>query len=126
MARLLLVDDEPDLLDVVAETLRARGHEVEACTCGRDARARIAGPTTLDAAILDWSLPDVSGRDLLLDLEARQPQAKVIIVTGYGESIVSASLVNDRVLAVIRKPFRLREILAILDSLADGTKNDLR
>lgn len=114
MAQLLLVDDEPDLLDVIGEVLKSRGHEICTCSSGREARARIAGPATLDIAILDWSLPDVGGRDLLLDLQSRQPQAKVIIMTGYGEAVVSNSLINDRVLTVLRKPFRMRELVDLI------------
>ena len=114
MAQLMLVDDEPDLLDVVGEVLKSRGHDLHCCSSGRDARARIAGPATIDVAILDWSLPDVGGRDLLLDLQVRQPQAKVIIMTGYGEAVVSSSLVNERVVAVVRTPFRMRELLEII------------
>ncbi len=114
MARLLLVDDEADLLDVTGDALRAQGHEVEACTSGREASAWIAGPWALDIAILDWSLPDVSGRDLILEIEARQPLARVIIMTGYGESVVSERLINQLVLAIVRKPFRMRELLRVV------------
>jgi len=121
MAQLMLVDDEPELLDVVAEVLRARGHDVLTCSSGREARARIAGPATLDIAILDWSLPDVGGRDLILDLQARQPQARAIIVTGYGESVVSSSLVNERVVAVLRKPFRMRELVEVIHRALGNT-----
>lgn len=117
MAELLLVDDEPDLLDVVGDVLRAHGYTIVSCSSGREARARISGPPTLDLAIIDWSLPDVSGRDLLLDLASRQPQARVIVMTGYGEAMVSSSLVNERVMAVVRKPFRMRELLDLLASV---------
>lgn len=114
MALVLLVDDEPELLNVVGEVLRSRGHDVVSCCSGREARARISGPATLDFAIIDWSLPDMSGRDLILDLAGSQPQARVIVVTGYGEAMVSSTLVNERVIAVVRKPFRMRELVDLL------------
>jgi DNA-binding response OmpR family regulator len=115
MANLLLVDDEPDLLDVIAEVLRKGGHDVLGCTSGLEAKVRIAGPTTLDLAIIDWSLPDVGGRDLMLDLQARQPQAHIIVVTGHGESVVSSNLAKGSVAAVLRKPFRMRELLSLVE-----------
>lgn len=114
MARILLVDDEPELLAVIGDVLGSHGHDVVRCSSGREARARIGGTTRIDFAIVDWSLPDVSGRDLLLDLHNRQPEARAVVVTGYGENIVSANIVNDRVIAVLRKPFRMRELLALI------------
>ena len=115
MANLLLVDYEPELLDVIGELLRRGGHHVEECMSGLDARARIAGPPTLDLAIIDWSLPDVGGRDLMRDLQARQPQARIIIATGHGESVVSSNLTGGGVAAVLRKPFRMRDLLSLID-----------
>ena len=115
MANLLLVDDEPELLDVIAEVLRRSGHEVHACASGLEARARIAGPANLDLAIIDWSLPDVGGRDLMLDLQARQPQARIIVATGHGESVVSSNLAQGAVAAVLRKPFRMRDLVTLID-----------
>lgn len=114
MSEVLLVDDEPELLDVMAEALAGRGHAVVPCTSGREAQARIGQAAPLDFAVIDWSLPDVSGRDLILDLSTRQPNCRIVIVTGYGEAIVSNTLVGDRVLAILRKPFRMAALAQLL------------
>lgn len=121
MARLLLVDDEPDLLSAMTELLQAAGHAVVPCGSGFDAMERIAAADAFDVAVLDWALPGVNGRDLVVALGARQPATAVVVVTGYGENVVSDSLQGQQVRAVLRKPFRMRELVALVASLAPDT-----
>lgn len=116
MAHLLLVDDEPDLLSAMAELLEAAGHTVTGCASGFDARTHIAA-TRFDAAVVDWALPGVSGRDLVIALQAAQPDTPVVVVTGYGENVVSGSLQSRQVRAVLRKPFRMRELVQLVATL---------
>ena len=114
----------------MSELLQAAGHTVTACASGFDARTHIAA-TRFDAAVVDWALPGVSGRDLVIALEAAQRHTPVIVVTGYGENVVSGTLQSRQVRAVLRQLVtaypRLRaalpdiELVLLVGGYAQGT-----
>jgi CheY-like chemotaxis protein len=83
--RVLLVDDNPDAVNLLAELLRLRGHEVKVASDGP--AAITAGPAfDPDVAILDIGLPVMDGYELarrLLGLLPRRP--RLIALTGYGQ-----------------------------------------
>jgi DNA-binding response OmpR family regulator len=69
MARILMVNDEVDLLRLCQETLQDSGHDVEISTSGREAIAR-AQAVKPDMVIVDWIIPDMDGQSLLANLKA--------------------------------------------------------
>jgi two-component system KDP operon response regulator KdpE len=69
MARILMVNDEIDLLRLCQDTLRESGHDVEISMSGRDAIA-IARTRKPDMFIVDWIIPDMDGEALLANLKA--------------------------------------------------------
>jgi DNA-binding response OmpR family regulator len=73
MARVLVVDDDPDILALVQFRLRKEGHDVVACGDGASALAAVdAGDAHPDAAVLDVSMPNMSGLALLGELRRRE------------------------------------------------------
>ncbi|MCI0424461.1 MAG: response regulator transcription factor [Actinobacteria bacterium] len=120
--RLLVVEDEPDLADVVARSLRRDGHAVDVALNVSDAdlKLRSAG---YDLAVLDWSLPDGSGLQLCRDLvSGTQPtlegnRPRILMLT-------ARDAVEDRVLGLdsgaddyLVKPFALTELSARVRAL---------
>ena len=110
MARLLLVEDEPDIAATVVYALRADGHDVDHCLLGREALAR-ADRAGYDLAILDVGLPDIDGFALCRDLRRDRP-VPVIFLTAHGAEV-------ERVLGLemgaddyVVKPFSPRELAA--------------
>ena len=85
MARILIVEDEPDIAENLTALLKAKGHVVTAIGDGADAfdRARTSPP---DLALLDVMLPRVSGFDLcrLLRSDPKTARIKIVMVTGLG------------------------------------------
>ena len=111
MERILVVDDQEDLLDGLAVNLRREGYEVLTATRGEAALdlARTQGP---DLIILDVMLPGLSGFDVCRELRRTGVETPIIMLTARGEEI-------DRVLGLeigaddyLTKPFSLRELLA--------------
>ncbi len=108
----LVVDDERDLLDLVAHHLKGAGFEVVTATRGSDG-VRLAGETLPDAILLDIMLPDVQGTDVLKRLR-RDPATAgipVIFLTAKGDEV-------DRVVGFelgaddyVVKPFSPRELV---------------
>ena len=79
--KILIVDDEPDICDAIESFLSKRGYIVFSATCGKEALGQIE-IIKPDAILLDFTLPDINGKEVLSLLRARDKTTKVIIVTG--------------------------------------------
>lgn len=79
--KVLLVDDEPDFLEVMAERMTARGLEVTTAASAHEALQKIE-QETFDAVILDLRMPEVDGLETLKIIKAKQPESQVILLTG--------------------------------------------
>ncbi len=111
MPRVLIVDDEPEMVRGLADNLRFEGYETVSATNGREGLelAMREGP---DLILLDVMMPQMSGWDVLRALRQKGLDVPVIMLTARGEEV-------DRVLGLelgaddyVTKPFSLRELLA--------------
>jgi len=114
--RVLVVDDEPSLAELLASVLRYEGWDIRTAADGSSA-VRIAREFQPDAVVLDVMLPDVSGLEVLRRLRAELPQVCVLFLT-------ARDAVEDRVAGItaggddyVTKPFSLEEVLARLRGL---------
>ena len=81
---LLVVDDEPNLLDLLRRYLGRLGYEVEACGDAPEALARFEGkPESFSMVITDLSLPTLSGEELIERIRQIRPGLPAIITSGY-------------------------------------------
>ncbi|MEW2220758.1 response regulator transcription factor [Streptomyces sp. NPDC006990] len=115
-ARVLVVDDEEDLTEVLAVALREEGWRVRTARTGAAALSR-AAEFEPDAVVLDWMLPDQDGLAVLRTLRAARPEVCVLFLT-------ARDAVEDRVTGItaggddyVTKPFSLEEVLARLRGL---------
>jgi DNA-binding response OmpR family regulator len=111
MARILIIDDEPEMVRGLEDNLRFEGYQTLTATNGADGLA-LALREGADLVLLDIMMPRMSGWDVLRGLRAKQLDIPVIMLTARGEEV-------DRVLGLelgaddyITKPFSLRELLA--------------
>ncbi|MHC1752893.1 sensor histidine kinase [Humidesulfovibrio sp.] len=81
MNAVLLVDDERDFADLLAERLQARGFQVRTAYDGEEA-LRLAAEHELDVAVLDVNMPGLDGLGVLRELKKRKPQAEALMLTG--------------------------------------------
>jgi two-component system OmpR family response regulator len=114
--RVLVVDDEPDLTDVLAHVLRYEGWEVRTAADGAGAVAAAADMLP-DAVVLDVMLPDTDGLQVLRRLRATAPHVCVLFLT-------AKDAVEDRIAGItaggddyVTKPFSLEEVVARLRGL---------
>ena len=114
-ARLLVVEDDPDLREVLARGLREHGFLV---TTARDASSAVGlSSLPVDALVLDVGLPDADGRDLCQALRARGITAPVLFLTAHdqvADRLAGFAAGGDDYLA---KPFHLLELAARLTAL---------
>jgi DNA-binding response OmpR family regulator len=81
--KVLLVDDERELVSTLAERLSFRGIQADWATSGEEAM-RLAEKNTYDVAVLDVKIPRISGLELKRRLHAKIPGMKFIFMTGHG------------------------------------------
>ena len=111
MNRIYVVDDEPDMVELLATILKGEGHEVETYTDGRAALARVLEEPP-DLLLLDLMMPDLDGFELLklLRLDSRGRNVVVLVVsarTGHRAQLETLQLGAN---AYIYKPFSPREL----------------
>jgi two-component system OmpR family response regulator len=114
--RVLVVDDEPSLAELLASVLRYEGWDIQVAGDGKTA-VRAAREFRPDAVILDVMLPDISGIEVLSRLRAELPHVCVLFLT-------ARDAVEDRIAGItaggddyVTKPFSLEEVLARLRGL---------
>jgi two-component system, OmpR family, response regulator len=123
MARhILLVDDDPDLADLLGDYLRQQGYEVDTAKDGKAMRARCEARMP-DLIILDLMLPGEDGLSLCRGLRTRS-QVPIIMLTARGDDI-------DRIIGLemgaddyLPKPFNPRELLARVKSILRRAQNE--
>src|SRR4029079_4331220 len=122
MARILVVEDEKDLQEVIAYNLRQAGHTVTVVGGGREALNSVAD-TRPDILLLDLMLPDVSGIEVCRKLKGDNAtrEIPIIMVTAKGDEV-------DRVVGFelgaddyVVKPYSLRELLLRVDAVLRRT-----
>ncbi|MFB6814035.1 response regulator transcription factor [Streptomyces sp. NPDC056347] len=114
--RILVVDDEPDVTDVLAGVMAGEGWEVRTAPDGTTALAT-AHDFHPDAVVLDWMLPDLNGLQVLRALRREEPGVCVLFLT-------ARDAVEDRIAGItaggddyVTKPYSLEEVLARLRGL---------
>ena len=114
--RVLVVDDEPSLAELLSSVLRYEGWEVRTAADGLGA-VRAARDFKPDAVVLDVMLPDIDGLEVLRRLRQEQPRVCVLFLT-------ARDAVEDRVAGItaggddyVTKPFSIEEVLARLRGL---------
>jgi DNA-binding NtrC family response regulator len=108
--RVLLVDDEEDFVETLAERMRARGLEVETAANGSVA-LRLAEDQMFDAVILDLAMPGMSGLETLQRLLELRPGIQVMLLSGRATIADAVEATRLGAVDVLEKPAPLDELL---------------
>ncbi|MEW6322099.1 MAG: sigma-54 dependent transcriptional regulator [Acidobacteriota bacterium] len=114
--RLLVVDDDRGILEVVSRFARPHGFEVSSYDSATDALAEVARRAP-DAALIDLRMPGLNGIEVLREIKKRAPFCEVVLMTGYGTIESAVEAVKLGATDYLRKPFdftRLRELLGTI------------
>ena len=114
--RILAVDDEPSLIELLAMAMRYEGWDVRTASSGTDA-VKAAREVQPDALVLDMMLPDFDGLEVMRRVRTEQPDVPVIFLTakdGVSDRIAGLTAGGDD---YVTKPFSLEEVIARLRGL---------
>jgi signal transduction histidine kinase len=114
-ARILLVDDDLDVREVAAATLKSLGYAVVQADGGRAALTLIDTGEAFDLLMTDLAMPHMRGADLAVEVRHRRPDLPVLVITGYGDP---GTLHGYD--AVLRKPFKGAELAAKIEECLGG------
>jgi len=127
--RVLLIDDDPSMIESLRSALVDEGHKVSTANGGQAGidsfRAAFASRMPFDIVITDLAMPDVDGRQVVNNLRATSPDTPIVLLTGWRHQLadqVERPLHVDRLLG---KPPRIRELRAALAELTGRRVSDL-
>ena len=112
-SRVLLVDDERDFLDIMAERIRSRGMAVTTATSAEEA-AKLVERGSYDIVIMDFMMPAMDGFKALKLLKDVQPEIQVILLTGDAAADKCSEALRLGALDVIEKPADLSLLIQII------------
>jgi CheY-like chemotaxis protein len=108
-ARVLVVDDDPDVLQFMLIVLKEAGHTVTDATGGRSALDRLDQHEALDLVVLDYAMPRMNGAVVAREIRARRPGIPILFVTGFADGESAEGELDGQ--EILHKPFRAQELL---------------
>jgi DNA-binding NtrC family response regulator len=121
--RILVVDDDDAIRELVAEYLRGRGADAEAWSDGASALASLTARRP-DAIVTDLKLPDMSGVDIVSAASRCSPPVPVVVTTGYGTVESAVASLTSGASDFILKPFRLRDLYSAVERARDRARRE--
>ena len=120
--KVLIVDDEKDFLDIMAERMSARGMDVSTATSAENA-VKMVQKESYDAVIMDLMMPAMDGFKALKLLKDIQPEIQVILLTGDATADKCSEAMKLGALDVIEKPADLNLLTKKIEEAKARKKN---
>ncbi len=118
--KVLIVDDEATLRNVLSQELESEGYDV-LCACDGDEALELLKKKTFDIILLDIKMPRVSGFEVLKFIKSKMPQVKVIMLTAFADlknAIESKKLGAED---FISKPYDLIDLLSTMERVLSNS-----
>jgi DNA-binding NtrC family response regulator len=118
-ARILIIDDDKDIRQILAVTLEEEGYCVDTVGSGKEAVEK-SYANLYNVAIIDCRLPDIEGTKLLGKLKETKPKMGKIMLTGYPSMDNAIAALNDGADAFFLKPVNPELLIEKIDDLVKG------
>lgn len=122
--RILIVDDEPEIVSTLKDYLLLKGYEAEGMLSGKDA-LNFLEKQGADVILLDMKMPEISGEDFARIVKEKHPFIKLVVITGYpsqGEGLCKENLLEG----LFVKPVRLQQLGRFIAGLEEKTRKEVR
>ncbi|MCH7946926.1 MAG: response regulator [candidate division Zixibacteria bacterium] len=121
VSKILAVDDQPVILELISAMCQSLGYEVTTATSGEQA-LMLAEKTKFELILTDLSMPSMSGLELARRLRKTHPDVPIILVTGWEAGLPESELRQAGITEVLYKPFRIEQLTNLVKaSMADKT-----
>ena len=117
--RILVIDDETEIAEVVKDALSAEGHTVETALTGTEG-VRLASASHYDLVFTDLGMPDMTGWEVAQRIQEGDPKVPVVLVTGWGASLDQDEVRRRGISAVVHKPFEIDELIRTAATVLGG------
>jgi PAS domain S-box-containing protein len=117
--RVLVVDDEEHVREMICRMLDNLGYQVEFVESGQEALDLVNKKELFDLVILDMNMPTMSGKETFFKLKEIKPDLKVVISTGYSNASLEPTPLNDLVDGFLQKPYQMEELSKVLRDVFD-------
>ena len=125
-ARILVVDDDDDVRDVIASGLRSHGHAVSEAASGRRGLDILDQGEAFDLVLVDYAMPGMNGLQFIDAARERWPGLSFMLLTGYADGDPLDAALG---LSILRKPFRLADLADRVDDalgpMAEGKQGNV-
>jgi DNA-binding response OmpR family regulator len=118
---ILVVEDEDSVAKLISEILGMWGHQVQRSATGCDALEKVR-QTDVDLILLDISLPDIQGHELIPFFKASQPLAGIVTMTGSNSRDLEATVRKEGIAYYMIKPFELKVLKEVVDHVSKRRK----
>ena len=120
--RVLLVDDDVDLLRFLHAELADRGYEIASARNGDEALALATGGTTFDVVLLDVRMPGPSGLEVCRALSSARPELPVVLMTAFGDMDAAIAALRAGAHDFLTKPFETDALDVVLKRAAEHSE----
>jgi CheY-like chemotaxis protein len=114
--RLLAIDDQPIILELITSMCQSMGYEVETARSGEEG-IRMATSRHFDVVMTDFSMAGISGIEVAKTLHLSRPNLPVILITGWDTGLSHAELASSGICEIVHKPFKIEQLTTILRSV---------
>jgi DNA-binding NtrC family response regulator len=120
--RVLIVDDEQELVSALVERLALRGVSAEGVTAGDVALERIV-QRSFDVVVLDVKMPGLGGIDLLQRIKEDQPAIQVVLLTGHSSAQDAERGMSLGAFEYLVKPVKIEDLVRVLRAAAEHARS---
>ena len=118
---IMIVDDEPQVAEVLARSLARQGHRTTVVHSGQEALERLHA-VALDTMFLDVSMPGMNGLDVMAEVKRLKPALPVVVITGHATADEVARVRELGAVDVIQKPSALTHYHRAIERLHSATR----
>lgn len=119
--RILILDDEPIVVERFGPTMERAGFDVATCTSSADA-IRFLRTESFDILVTDLKMSGADGMDVMKVAQRQHPKIKVVVITGFATQKTYEDAMEMGAVAFIAKPFKLSQLKKLIVSIATGIK----
>ncbi len=121
MKKILIVDDDRELKEYLAEVLREDGYQTQSASSAKEASEKLS-MEEFDIVLLDYMMPKKSGIDTLIEIRGLRPKAKVIMITAFASIENAIEAIKKGASDYISKPFKIDNLLLTIRRVLEEAK----